>query len=181
MEPEKLKRSKLLEEQADDRMEISMTKTGNLMNSILFQTSWATRLCSGFVLSALSLCLFVSMSLSVSLSLCVSVSPFFLSQTLPKLTINTTACWPAHPPSLSHTPPSLFQDKKFPVEAHFWLDELFYYVDSSSKSFRGNLQRHLLSSVQYCKILQYQKKKFLGFFVTRKKVPLNMQHASILT
>jgi hypothetical protein len=23
----------------------------------------------------------------------------------------------------------LFQDKKFPVEAHFWWDELFYYID----------------------------------------------------
>jgi hypothetical protein len=39
------------------------------------------------------------------------------------------ACWPAHPPSLSHTPPSLFPDKKIPVQAHFWLDELFYYID----------------------------------------------------
>jgi hypothetical protein len=36
-------------------------------------------------------------------------------------------CLPA-PFSLS-PPPSLFPDKKFPVEAHFWLDELFYYID----------------------------------------------------
>jgi hypothetical protein len=35
---------------------------------------------------------------------------------------------PPTPLSLS-PPPSLFPDKKFPVEAHFWLDELFYYKD----------------------------------------------------
>jgi len=47
------------------------------------------------------------------------------------------SCWPAHPqtplsltPSLSLSPPpSLFPDKKFPVEANFWLDELFYYIE----------------------------------------------------
>jgi hypothetical protein len=37
----------------------------------------------------------------------------------------------SQPLSLSLSPsPSLFPDKKFPVEAHFWLDKLFYYIDS---------------------------------------------------
>jgi hypothetical protein len=84
---------------------------------ILF-TSWATGLCSGFVLSALSLCLFVSMFLYLS----VPLSLPSISLSLPNLTLNMPACWPARP--------SLFSDKKFPVvEAHFWLDELLYYID----------------------------------------------------
>ncbi len=47
------------------------------------------------------------------------------------------ACWPAHPPttlSLS-PPPSLFPDKKFPVEAHFWVDKLFYYIEDKGANF----------------------------------------------
>ena len=72
------------------------------------------------------LCLYVSLLLClyVSLSL-LSISP------KPNLTWNMPADWPARPPpsfSLS-PPPSLFPDKKFPVEAHFWLDKLFYYID----------------------------------------------------
>jgi hypothetical protein len=67
----------------------------------------------------MSLCFYVSLSLSLP-----SISP------KPNLTLNMTVCWSAHPPlSLSHTPPLLFPYKKFPVEAHFWLDELLYYID----------------------------------------------------
>ena len=58
--------------------------------------------------------LYLYASLSLGLP---SVSP------KPNLTLNMTA-------SLSHPPPPLlFPDKKFPVEAHFWLDKLFYYID----------------------------------------------------
>ncbi len=92
---------------------------------MLWNTSWATRLCSGFLLSAL---FFVCMSLYIS------VFTLFLS--LPNLTLDILpADPPVHlsisltPPSPYLTPPSLFTDKKFPVEAHFWLDELFYYID----------------------------------------------------
>ncbi len=68
-----------------------------------------------FIVSSVStsLCFYVSLSLSLP-----SISP------KPNLTLN-----PIHP-SLSLTPPPLlFPDKKFPVEAHFWLDELFYYIE----------------------------------------------------
>ena len=79
------------------------------------------------------LCIFVFF-VSVSLFL-PSISPLYLSiSPKPNLTLNMPACWPARPlaslpPSLSHPPPSLFPDMKFPVEAHFWLDELFYYIN----------------------------------------------------
>ncbi len=77
--------------------------------------------------------IFIVSCLYVSLSLCFYVSVSSpLSISLPNLTLNMPACWPARPPlSLSLSPPpSLFPDKKFPaVEAHFWLDELFYYID----------------------------------------------------
>ncbi len=67
------------------------------------------------VISVSSLCLFATMPLSLH-----SISP------KPNLTLNMTAYWPAYPPlSLSLTPPSLFPDKKFPVKAHFWLDNFF--------------------------------------------------------
>ncbi len=71
------------------------------------------------------LCLYVSLYLCLSVSLSLpSISP------KPNLTLNMTGCWPGHPPlSFSHPPPSLFSDKKFPVEAHFWLDKLFYYIE----------------------------------------------------
>jgi hypothetical protein len=50
-------------------------------------TSWATQLCLGFLFSALSLCLFVSMSLNLSASLSLpSISP------IPNLTLNMPAC-----------------------------------------------------------------------------------------
>jgi len=63
----------------------------------------------------------MSLHLSVSLSL-PSIS------LLPNLTLNMPDCLPA-PLSLYH--PSLFPDKKFPIdEAHFWLDELFNIIDS---------------------------------------------------
>jgi hypothetical protein len=69
-------------------------------NSLI--TSRATRLCSGCLFSALSLCHFVSMS-----PLYISVSPSISPK--PNLTLNLTARWlacvPAHP-SLSR-PPSL--------------------------------------------------------------------------
>jgi hypothetical protein len=45
-------------------------------------TSWATQLCSGFLLSAKSLCLFVSMSLYLSLCSFVCMFPISLSWTL---------------------------------------------------------------------------------------------------
>ena len=96
----------------------------------LLVTSWATRLCSGFLLSALSLCPFISMSLYLSVSL--SLPSISLSLPKPNLILNMPACWPACPPtplSLS-PPPSLFTDGKFPVEALFWLDQLFYYIDN---------------------------------------------------
>jgi hypothetical protein len=73
---------------------------------------------------------FLSLCFYVSISLCISISP------RPNLTLDMPACWPTYPPtpvsqplpplSLTH-PPSLFPDKKFPVEAHFWLDKLFLY------------------------------------------------------
>ncbi len=48
-----------------------------------------------------------------------------------------TACLPARPPSLFPPPPDppplFFPDKKFPVEAHLWLDELFYYIEEEDK------------------------------------------------
>jgi hypothetical protein len=102
----------------------------NLKKVLLLITSWATRLCSGFLLSALPICLYVS------LYLCLY--PLSLS---PKPNLKYPACWPAGPPlSLSLTPslslshpsldPSLFPDKKFPVDSLFWLDKLFYYIDN---------------------------------------------------
>ena len=62
---------------------------------MLLYTSWATRLCSGFLLSAMSLCLYVP------LYLCF----YPLSLSLPNLTLNIR---PADPPvhlSLSHPLP----------------------------------------------------------------------------
>jgi hypothetical protein len=75
----------------------------------LLETSWATRLCSGFLLSALSmsLCFYVSVSLCfyVSVSLCISVSLSLPSiSPKPNLTFNMPDCPSAHP-LLSH--PSL--------------------------------------------------------------------------
>ncbi len=74
--------------------------------------------------------LYCQLCLYVSLFLCLSMSPYlclYLYLTLPWICL--PADLPSHP-SLSLTPPSLFPDKKFPaVEAHFWLDELFYYID----------------------------------------------------
>ena len=71
------------------------------------------------------LCIFVCLSISLTLP---SISP--------KPNLKYPACWPTGPPLsltpslyLSHPSPSLFPDKKFPVEAHFWLDELFYYIE----------------------------------------------------
>jgi hypothetical protein len=47
----------------------------------------------------------------------------------PNRTLNMTAADPpTHTLSLSLLP-LLFQVKQFPVEAHFWLDKLFYYKD----------------------------------------------------
>ncbi len=68
----------------------------------------------------------VSMSfyLYVSLSL-LSISP------KPNLTLNMPCLLTRRPTLFSLTPPSLFPDEKFPVaEALFWLDKLFYYIDS---------------------------------------------------
>jgi hypothetical protein len=53
-------------------------------------------------------------------------------------------------PSISHPlplspPPSLFPDKKFPVEAHFWLDELFYYIDNSKTVYVKNEEKATLT------------------------------------
>jgi hypothetical protein len=94
------------------------TKTITCLIPIILPTSWATRLCSGFLFSALSLCLFISMSL-------------YLSQTLSNLKYSFLLTCPPTCPSLSLSPPpSLFPDKKFPVvEALFWLNKLFYYID----------------------------------------------------
>jgi hypothetical protein len=91
-------------------------------------TNWATRLCSGFLLSAPSLCLYLS------LSLCVFFSPVYLSIS-PKpylkyacLLTGPPACLPACP-SISLTPFHSLSGKKFPVvEAHFWLNKLFYII-----------------------------------------------------
>ncbi len=47
-------------------------------SNYLFNTSWATLFCLGFLLLVLSLCLLVSMSLYLSLSLCLS--PLSLSK-----------------------------------------------------------------------------------------------------
>ncbi len=81
-------------------------------------------------MSALTLCLFVSMSLY----LCVSLS---LTLSLPNLTLNMPACWHASLPACPPTP-SLFPDKKFHiVEVYFWLDTLFYYIDQCFSTFFG--------------------------------------------
>ena len=77
------------------------------------------------------LCLYFYFSLSPCISVFLSL-PSITPK--PNITLNKPACWPACQPaplSLS-PPPSLFPDKKFPVEAHFWLDKLFYYIESIS-------------------------------------------------
>ncbi len=64
---------------------------------------------------------------------CIFINKFF--ENLPAGVLFHTPLPPVPPlcasmhPLLSLTPPSLFPDKKFPVEAHFWLDKLFYYTD----------------------------------------------------
>jgi hypothetical protein len=89
---------------------------------------------------SLSLCLSVSLSLclSVSLSLCLSVS-LSLPSISPKRPIQVVSIlYTQTQPNLKYacqltrspTPLSLFPDNKFPVvEAHFYLDVLFYYID----------------------------------------------------
>ena len=87
------------------------------------------------------------------MSLYIFVSTLYLS--LPNLTLNIL---PANPPvhlslSLTHTlspppspyltPPSLFPDKKFPVEAHFWLDKLFYYIEDTIFQLKRRLKEEL--------------------------------------
>ncbi len=57
------------------------------------------------------------------------------------------ACQPA-PLSLSHLP-SLFPDKKFPVEAHLWLDKLFYYIDSSVFLYKFMNDKNMFYKQQY--------------------------------
>jgi hypothetical protein len=82
--------------------------------NLYWHTSWVSRL----LLSYLSICFYVSLSLALP-----SISP------KPNRTLNMTAADPpTHTLSLSLLP-LLFQVKKFPVEAHFWLDKLFYYKD----------------------------------------------------
>ncbi len=80
----------------------------------LLNTSWATQLCLGFLLSALSLCSSVSMSLpSVFLflpSISISLTSVFLF--LPSISLSL----PSFSVSLS---PSFFPDKKFPVQVRF--------------------------------------------------------------
>ncbi len=85
---------------------------------------------------SMSLCVYVSLSLYLCIAplslpnltkpqICLPTNllthlPLPLSNPLPPLSLSH--------PSLSHTPPSLFPDKKFPVEAHFRLVKLFYYI-----------------------------------------------------
>ncbi len=79
-----------------------------------------------FIVSSVSM----SLCFSVSPSLRISVSPYI--SPLPNLTLNMPDCLPA---LLSLYDPSLFPNKKFPIdEAHFWLDELFYIIDSIKQS-----------------------------------------------
>ncbi len=66
---------------------------------------------------------------SVSLFLCLSISLYLCLSPLALLNLPSD---PHTPLSLSLSlspPPSIFPDKKFPVEAHFWLDKLFYNID----------------------------------------------------
>ncbi len=97
----------------------------------------------------------MSLCLYVSLSLFISVSPLYLSQTYPYLKyVCLLTCLPARLSlSLSLSPPpSLFPDKKFPVEAHFWLDKLFYYIEDvhllsrNSKPYIGMMSERFSSS-----------------------------------
>ncbi len=72
------------------------------------------------------LCIYVSLFLYLSISLYLCLATL----SLPNLT-KPQKCLPADLPTppLSLTPPSLFPDQKFPVQAHFWLDQLFYYKE----------------------------------------------------
>jgi hypothetical protein len=83
--------------------QIAFQKSGLYLNAICY-TSWPTRLCLGFFMSALFICLFVY----ISLYLCL----FPLS--LPNLTLNMPACQPVCPSLSLYPPPSLFPDKKLP-------------------------------------------------------------------
>ncbi len=87
--------------------------------------------------------IFIVSSVSISLCFYVSLSLFLPSVSpKPNLTLNMAPFWPAHQSlPLSHPPPPpppplLYPDKKFPVEAHFWLDELFYYIDIQKHKFQ---------------------------------------------
>jgi hypothetical protein len=65
-------------------------------------------------------------------------------------------------------PPSFFPEKKFPaVEAHFWLDELFYYIDWLEKMELVSLKfmRELSKSATNVQaLLQYQFTSKLSSF-----------------
>jgi hypothetical protein len=84
------------------------------------------------------LCLYASLFLCLSIFLYLCLSLLFLYLSIcskPNLTLKMPAFLPAAhlltcPPLLYLYPPSLFSNKKFPVvEAHFWLDKLFYIID----------------------------------------------------
>ena len=110
----------------------------------------------------LFLYLYVSLFLCLSISLYLCLSPLSLSTSLylclfplslPNLTlllICLPICQPT-PLSLS-PPPSHFPDKKFPVEAHFWLDKLFYYIEDFRSEF--------LSKVVYIQLMFCVEAKF---------------------
>ena len=108
--------------------------------------SWSTRQFVGDFYC--QLCLFVSVSLYIDVSL--SLSSIFI--VLPNLTQHEI-CLPSDLPthrSLSLTPPSLFPDNKFPIhEAHFWLDELFHYIDKVKKINPTRISSALNASTDY--------------------------------
>ncbi len=92
----------------------------NRFENKIYSLKLLTALLGIFILSSVSLLLYLSVSLSIPLSLCISVNPSIIPK--PNLTVNLTACWPARP-SLS---PTLFPDKKFPVAL---LDIDFYTLE----------------------------------------------------
>ncbi len=92
-----------------------------LVCSLLFNTSWATQLCLGFLLSALSLC-FSPLSLYLCISqIYLSVSPLYLS-------ISPIYLYPLSQ-SLSHPPPPFsFQIRNSLLKIQVWRLH-FYIVD----------------------------------------------------
>ena len=119
----------------------------------LWITSWATWLWSGFLLSALFLCPFVSMSLYLSVSLSLpSMSP------KPNLTLNIPACWPARPRTplyLSHPFP---RSLSFQIRNSLLLRLIFGWTKSLFNKLVGlpGFAFYISISPLYLSFYQYQ-------------------------